>query len=79
MSDDWLNVSLAEVERRGTLSLACQVIYQCKVMALLRENLDRAAELLTDPVLMAAEYEKRWPRPAYRYTEDPLEETSSAG
>jgi hypothetical protein len=48
------------IASRGELSLASQVLYQCRVLALLRENLDRASELLRDPVLMQREYAKRW-------------------
>jgi hypothetical protein len=49
----------ALADSRSPLSLAAQVIYQCKVLAILRDNLDRAAELLRDPVALQDEYDKR--------------------
>ena len=51
---------IAEVATRSALSLAAQVVYHVRVLALLREDTSRAAELLTDPVLLASEYAKRW-------------------
>jgi hypothetical protein len=51
------------VADRGAHSLAAQVIYQCRVMAILRDDPDRAPELLRDPVLMQREYKERWGEP----------------
>jgi hypothetical protein len=45
---------------RSDLSLASQVIYQCRVLALLRERPDEAAQLLRDPVRLARAYRMRW-------------------
>jgi hypothetical protein len=45
---------------RSSFSLAAQVLYQCRVMALLREAPQMAYELLRDPVLLAAAYKARW-------------------
>jgi hypothetical protein len=53
-----------EVERvaeRGAYSLAAQVIYQCRILAILRERPDRAAELLRNPVALQAEYKAQYP------------------
>lgn len=47
-------VRLAEI--RGAVSLASQVIYQCRVFQLLRERPQEAGRLLLDPVELAAVY-----------------------
>jgi hypothetical protein len=51
------------VAHRGAYSLAAQVIYQCRVMSILRDDPDRAPELLRNPVLMQQTYEARWGEP----------------
>jgi hypothetical protein len=80
---DWLDITAHELSTlRSSLSLASQVLYQCRVMALLRENLDEAHALLRDPALLQSAYERRWGGVATitnPYTPDPHEETSSAG
>ena len=51
------------VERRGPRSLAAQVVYQARVIAILRDNPELAALYLRDPVLLAKEYARRYEPP----------------
>lgn len=53
------------METRGHLSLASQVIYQCRVFQLLRERPQEAGRLLLDPIELAAVY-----REAYEHAAD---------
>lgn len=56
--DKWNPIELAE--SRSSVSLAAQVIYQTRVFAILRDNLDCAAELLRNPVALQKAYKARY-------------------
>lgn len=62
MNDDNLSELTAKelITLRSDISLASQVIYQCRVLALLRERPDEAVQLLRDPVRLALAYRIRW-------------------